>query len=40
MKVLLNLNLILHSSNNVKYLGIKLDENLNWKHQVNDVSTK
>ena len=30
----------LHSSNNVKYLGIKIDENLNWKHHVNDVSTK
>ena len=27
----------LHSSNNVKYLGIKIDENLNWKHHVNDV---
>ena len=29
----------LHSSNNVKYLGIKIDKNLNWKH-VTDVSTK
>ena len=28
----------LQPSNNVKYLGIKIDENLNWKH-VNDVST-
>ena len=30
----------LHSSNNVKYLGIKIDENLNWKHHVYDVSIK
>ena len=30
----------LHSSNNVKYLGIKIDENLNWKHHINEVSTK
>ena len=29
-----------HSSNNVKYLGISIDENLQWKHHVNDVSTK
>ena len=28
-----------HSSNNVKYLGIKIHEKLNWRH-VNDVSTK
>ena len=43
MKVLLNLKLNrqrLHSSNNVKYLGIKIDENLNWKHHINEVSTK
>ena len=44
VKVLLNLNLIqnrqrLHSSNNIKYLGIKIDENSNWKH-INEVSTK
>ena len=30
----------LHSSNNVKYLGIKIDENLNRKYHVNDVPTK
>ena len=30
----------LYSSNNVKYLDIKIDENLNWKHHVNDISTK
>ena len=30
----------LHSSNNTKYLGIKIDENLNWKHHINEVSTK
>ena len=29
----------LHSSNNVKYLGIKIDANLNWKHHINVVST-
>ena len=29
-----------HSSNNVKYLGIKIDKNLNWKHHINEVSTK
>ena len=30
----------LYSSNNVKYLGIKIDENLNWNHHINEVSTK
>ena len=30
----------LHSSNNVKYSSIKIDENLNWKHHVNNASTK
>ena len=30
----------LYSSNNVKYLGIKIDENLNCKHHINEVSTK
>ena len=30
----------LHPSNNVKFLAIKIDENLNWRHHVNDVSTK
>ena len=39
MKVLLNLNLI-GKDFNVKYLDIKIDENLNWKHHVNEVSTK
>ena len=29
----------LHSSNNVKYLRIKIDENLNWKHHINEVLT-
>ena len=27
-------------SNNVKYLGIKIDENLNWKYHINEVSIK
>ena len=30
----------LYSSNNVKYLGIKIDENVNCKHHMNEVSTK
>ena len=30
----------IYFSNNVKYLGIKIDENLNWKHHINEVSTK
>ena len=30
----------LHPTNNIKYLGIKVDENLNWKHHVNDISAK
>ena len=30
----------LHPTNNVKYLGIKIDENFNWKHHVNDVPIK
>ena len=39
MKVLLNLNLI-GKDFKVKYLDIKIDENLNWKHHVNKVSAK
>ena len=31
----------IYFSNNVKYLGIKIDENLeNWKHHINEVSAK
>ena len=30
----------LYPSNNIKYLGFKIDENLNWKHHVNDTWTK
>ena len=30
----------LHFSKNVKYLGIKIDEKLNWKHCINELSTK
>ena len=43
MKVLFNFTFNrqrLHSSNNAKCLGIKIDENLNCKHHVNDVATK
>ena len=30
----------LHPSKSVKYLGIKIDENLNWKDQTDDIVTK
>ena len=30
----------LHSSDNVKYLGIKINEKLNWKNRINEVTTK
>ena len=30
----------LHPSNNVKYLGIEIDENVTWTHRVNNVTTK
>ena len=30
----------LHSFNNVKYLGVKIDENLKWRHHFNEVSSK
>ena len=30
----------LQSSNNLKCFGIRIDQNLNWKHHINDVSTK
>ena len=39
IKLILNRQRI-HPPNNVKYLGTKIDENLHWKHHVNDVSTK
>ena len=29
-----------YPSDDTKYPGIKIDENLNWKHHVNDVSTE
>ena len=28
------------SSNSVKYLGVKIDENLNWKDHMHDIDTK
>ena len=27
-------------TNSVKYLGIKIDENLNWHEQINNVAVK
>ena len=31
---------ILYPSKSVKYLGAKIDENLNWKYQAYDIVTK
>ena len=30
----------LHPSNLVKYLDVKIDENLNWKEHIHDIATK
>ena len=30
----------LYPNDSVKYLGIRTDENLNWKHHVNDIEIK
>ena len=30
----------LYTTNSVKYLGIKIDENLNWYEQINNVAVK
>ena len=30
----------LYTTNSVKYLGIKIDENLNWHEQINNVAVK
>ena len=30
----------LYTTNSVKYLGIKIDENLNWHQQINNVAVK
>ena len=30
----------LYSSKSVKYLGIKIDENLNWKQHIYDIAIK
>ena len=30
----------IHASQYVKYLGVFLDENLNWKKHINEISTK
>ena len=30
----------LYTTNSVKYRGIKIDENLNWHQQINDVAVK
>ena len=30
----------LYPSNSIKYLGVKIDENLNWKDHIHDIATK
>ena len=30
----------LYSTDSVKYIGIRIDENLNWKHHVTDTAMK
>ena len=30
----------IHASQYVKYLGVFIDENLNWKKHINEISTK
>ena len=30
----------LYPTESVKYLGIRIDENLNWKHHVSDIAIK
>ena len=30
----------LYPSNSVKYLGVKIDENLTWKYYIYDIATK
>ena len=30
----------LYLTNSVKYLGINIDENLNWKQQISDIAIK
>ena len=30
----------LYPTPNVKYLGIKFDENLNWHHHINDLAAR
>ena len=30
----------LYSTNSVRYLGIIIDENLDWKQQISDIATK
>ena len=39
MKIKLN-GKRLYTTNSVKYLGIKIDENLNWHEQINNVAVK
>ena len=39
MKIKLNHNR-LYPSKSVKYLGIKIDENLNWEQHINDIAIK
>ena len=29
-----------YPSNSIRYLGVKIDESLNWKDHINDIATK
>ena len=33
-------NIVIERENVTKFLGVLIDENLLWKHHINDVSTK
>ena len=33
-------NILIERENATKFLGVLVDENLSWKQQINDVSTK
>ena len=40
MALNLKLNLIKNPSQSVRYLGIKVDQNLNWKDHISDIAVK
>ena len=37
---MVNKRLMLYPTESVKYLGVKIDANLNWQCPVNDISVK